>query len=251
MKFIIVEKETQAIIKCLNHFKTLIYNTKIYIYGDNKNLTFNGPLTKRIERWKLTLEEYNYELIHIEGQNNKHADAFSRLYQHTEKESNDKYRPFFSSITINKLKSKLTDTTSNNEDREAARKKLKKEIEDIHKNLMHPGMIKMESLPKKYIKIPNTKPLIHQICQECHVCNFSKDYRRLFGSTVNKLSVTKTNECVALDIKGPIKIRHFKTNIKKKNFYILLITDLYSRFFEIGIIYNIRSDIITSFFEKY
>ncbi|KAG0434520.1 Retrovirus-related Pol polyprotein from transposon gypsy, partial [Dictyocoela muelleri] len=45
----VVEKEVLAIIKSLKHFKSLIYNSKIYILTDNKNLTFNGELTKRIE----------------------------------------------------------------------------------------------------------------------------------------------------------------------------------------------------------
>ncbi|KAG0440651.1 Retrovirus-related Pol polyprotein from transposon 17.6 [Dictyocoela muelleri] len=61
------EKEALAITKAILHFKQLIYNSKIIIMTDNKNLLFNGPMTKRLNRMKFILEELDYELRHISG----------------------------------------------------------------------------------------------------------------------------------------------------------------------------------------
>ncbi|KAG0428897.1 Transposon Tf2-11 polyprotein [Dictyocoela muelleri] len=72
------EKEALAITRSLMHFKPLVYNAKVEILTDNKNLLFKGPLTKRLNRMKLILKEYDYELKHIEGKNNNEADLLSR-----------------------------------------------------------------------------------------------------------------------------------------------------------------------------
>ena len=34
---------------------------------------------KRLERWKITLSEYEYKIIYRKGSNHLNADAFSRL----------------------------------------------------------------------------------------------------------------------------------------------------------------------------
>ncbi|KAG0436559.1 Transposon Tf2-9 polyprotein [Dictyocoela muelleri] len=78
LNYTIPEKEALAIFKSVEHFKQLIYNSKIIIQTDNKNLIFKGPITKRLHRIKLLLEEYDYELEHIEGKNNNEADLLSR-----------------------------------------------------------------------------------------------------------------------------------------------------------------------------
>lgn len=79
LNYSIVEKECYAIVQSVMYFKTLIYNAKIIIYTDNRNLTFNKEFTSsRWQRWKMILEEYQYELKHIQGKENLIADYFSR-----------------------------------------------------------------------------------------------------------------------------------------------------------------------------
>lgn len=79
MNYTTVEKETLAIIKAIKHFKTIIFNSHITIKTDNANLIFNGELTRRIQRWKYQLEEYEYQLEHKKGKNNFLADSLSRI----------------------------------------------------------------------------------------------------------------------------------------------------------------------------
>ncbi|KAG0418277.1 Retrovirus-related Pol polyprotein from transposon 17.6, partial [Dictyocoela roeselum] len=51
------EKEALAVTRSLMHFKPLVYNSKVEILKDNKNILFKGPLTKRLHRMKFILEE--------------------------------------------------------------------------------------------------------------------------------------------------------------------------------------------------
>ena len=49
------------------------------MYTDHKNLTYKTFTTERVMRWKLILEEYNPELIYIQGSKDITADALSGL----------------------------------------------------------------------------------------------------------------------------------------------------------------------------
>lgn len=80
LNYTIIEKETLAILKCVEHFKPIIFNNHITIFTDNANIIAQKGLTKRINRWKLLLEEYNYELRHIRTQDNTAADGLTRIY---------------------------------------------------------------------------------------------------------------------------------------------------------------------------
>jgi hypothetical protein len=71
----VVEKECYATIKGLLHFKTIIYNTHVIIHTDSLNIIYQKEiLNNRYQRWKLVLEEYDYEFRHIKGKENNSAD---------------------------------------------------------------------------------------------------------------------------------------------------------------------------------
>jgi len=58
-----------------------VYGTKFLIVTDHKPLIWlfsvNDP-GSRLIRWRLKLEEYDYEIIHRAGKGNTNADALSR-----------------------------------------------------------------------------------------------------------------------------------------------------------------------------
>lgn len=56
--YIVVEKETLAILKPLSFFKNIVFNDKITCYTDNKNLLEESEITKRFNRWKLISSEF-------------------------------------------------------------------------------------------------------------------------------------------------------------------------------------------------
>ena len=81
LNYSVMEKEAFAIIKSINHFKNLIFASKINIYSDNSNILFDSQKeSKRIKRWKYLLNEFDFELHHIKGKKNTGADFLSRIY---------------------------------------------------------------------------------------------------------------------------------------------------------------------------
>ncbi|KAG0441420.1 Transposon Tf2-8 polyprotein [Dictyocoela muelleri] len=222
---------------------------------DNKNLTFNGELTKRIERWKLTLEEYDYTLVHIEGKENHEADSLSRVYPIPNNAPNwENYILEINSTELNKMISDINknETFIDFKFKNSKHEAIKEFIKKIHDNLIHPGATKLKMILKNYISFPFMSKYINQICTRCHICNISKDLNNQFGITENELKALKNNECVAIDIKGPIKSCHFNDNIKNKYFYILVMTDIFSRYTEVDIIKNIESKtVIETFYKKW
>ena len=59
----------------------MLWGQKIRVYTDHKNLVRDalGLTSNRVFHWRLTLEEYNPEIIYIKGVDNTVADAISRL----------------------------------------------------------------------------------------------------------------------------------------------------------------------------
>jgi len=75
------EKELLAIVWAVKHFRPYVYGTKFLIITDHKPLiwlfSINDP-GLRLIRWRLKLEEYDYEIIHRAGKGNTNADTLSR-----------------------------------------------------------------------------------------------------------------------------------------------------------------------------
>lgn len=94
---------------------------------------------------------------------------------------------------------------------------------------MHPGIKKMIKTIAEYTKISGLKYRVTQIISKCRICNTVKDFRHNYGIPVHEIKISKPIEAVGLDIKGPIKRSHFNLSRKKGYFYILVITDLFSR----------------------
>lgn len=76
-----IEKESLAIIYCVNHFRPYLYGNKFTIMTDHKPLEWlhsvKGPISRLI-RWRLKLAEYDYRVIYKAGKTNCNADALSR-----------------------------------------------------------------------------------------------------------------------------------------------------------------------------
>ncbi|KAG0440458.1 Transposon Tf2-11 polyprotein [Dictyocoela muelleri] len=151
-----------------------MYNSKIYILTDNKNLTFIGELTKRIERWKLTIEEYDYTLLHVNGSDNEYADSLSRLYLIPNKTLRfDEHLLEININTLDKIKRNLNLKYKNTN--ETCFEISNEFIRKIHDDLVHPGYTKLIMTLKNYFQIPNMRKIIDEICSKCHICNISKD----------------------------------------------------------------------------
>jgi len=75
------EKELLAIVWALKYFRSYLYGTKFKIITDHRPLVWLFNVMdpgSRLIRWRLKLEEYDYEIIHKAGKDNTNADALSR-----------------------------------------------------------------------------------------------------------------------------------------------------------------------------
>lgn len=76
-----IEKESLAIIYCVNHFRPYLYGNKFTIMTDHKPLEWLHSVkdpTSRLIRWRLKIAEYDYKVIYKAGKTNCNADALSR-----------------------------------------------------------------------------------------------------------------------------------------------------------------------------
>lgn len=80
-----IEKEALAIVWAVKYFRPYLFGQKFKIYSDHKPLQWlfsqKDPSSKLI-RWRLKLEEYDYEIIYKKGTLNTNADALSRIEMH-------------------------------------------------------------------------------------------------------------------------------------------------------------------------
>ncbi|KAG0442750.1 Transposon Tf2-9 polyprotein [Dictyocoela muelleri] len=246
INYTIVEKETLGILESLKHFKSIIYGTKINIYTDNKNLTFKGDMTKRINRWLLMLEEYDYKLIHINSESNSDADILSRAFKINTKTPNRSENIVNTGKTLVSKINYLINENKNNKNE----KFIEKELKELHEFLIHPGKNKMINTLRNYIKIRPIKKIILNICKNCTRCHEEKSYIKTQVRTKFVTEPYNRNEIIAVDIKGPIKTANFDTKIIKNETYIVAITDLFSRYTEISFIHDINSSTVCKAIEE-
>ncbi len=78
-RYTTTERELLSIVETLKEFRNILLGHQIRVYTDHQNLTYKSFNTERVLRWRLIIEEYGPELIHIKGDKNIVADALSRL----------------------------------------------------------------------------------------------------------------------------------------------------------------------------
>jgi len=76
------EKELLAIVWATKHFRQYLYGRKFKIVTDHKPLIWlmnvKDP-NSRLMRWRLKLEEFDYETVYKSGKTNTNADVLSRI----------------------------------------------------------------------------------------------------------------------------------------------------------------------------
>lgn len=76
-----IEKELLAIVWTVKYFRPYLFGRKFTIITDHKPLTWLFSLKEpnsKLVRWRLKLEEYDYNIVYKKGAKNTNADALSR-----------------------------------------------------------------------------------------------------------------------------------------------------------------------------
>ena len=71
-----------AIIYAIKHFRPYIYGNKFEIRTDHKPLLWlrqKNDLNRKLLRWKLELEEFEFDIKYKKGTTNSNADSLSRI----------------------------------------------------------------------------------------------------------------------------------------------------------------------------
>lgn len=77
-----MEKELLAIIWTTKYFRTYLFGRRFTIRTDHKPLQWLHNLKEpnlKMQRWKIQLDEFNYDIEHLSGKENYVADALSRI----------------------------------------------------------------------------------------------------------------------------------------------------------------------------
>ena len=76
-----IERELLSIVWSVKHFRPYLYGRKFKIITDHRPLTYLFSIKdpgSRLIRWRLKLEEFDYEVVYKAGKYNTNADALSR-----------------------------------------------------------------------------------------------------------------------------------------------------------------------------
>ncbi|KAG0442478.1 hypothetical protein DMUE_0242 [Dictyocoela muelleri] len=159
---------------------------------DNRNLLFKGDMTKRINRWLLMLEKYDYELKYISGENNNEADILSRSFHRKSKLPN-RYQGVLT------LTCELINKLNNTKDKE----KSNGSIEDITEKLRElftPYTFRKKQNVKynQGLHKKNLKKIITNICNKCTKCQEEKSYTKTNVMTKFVTETFNRSEAIAI-----------------------------------------------------
>ena len=105
-----VEKECYAIFRAIQEMNYLLSDRKFHLLTDHRNLTFlanpygSKGTSEKVVRWRLAIQEYDFDITHIEGAKNIAADAFSRLVKQPQKGSPDD----IPTVTVDAMETRAT-----------------------------------------------------------------------------------------------------------------------------------------------
>jgi hypothetical protein len=199
------EKELLAIVWGIKHFRPYLYGRKFKIASDHKPLTWIMNIKdpgSRLLRWRIKLEEYDYEIVYKKGALNTNADALSRI----------------SSVVFENKQQLET---------EISPERKKQILYEYHDAPLggHRGMNKTYKAIKEKHSWPNMKQEIEDYVRQCKSCQVNNVLCPQ-GKAPMEITTTANQpfEKCCLDIVGPL------TETQKGNKYILKFQDELSKF---------------------
>ena len=132
-----IEKELLAMVWAVKHFNPYLYGRKFHIFTDHKPLIYLFSMTnpsRRLTKFRLTLEEYDFTVDYIKGKFNVVADALSR-------------------ITLKEIKNNLDDLKETVFVVTRSKSKKECELEDFTKQEQDPKVVELLKRPEEGIEL--------------------------------------------------------------------------------------------------
>ena len=190
----VTEIECLAIVEAIDYFHYYLYPKQFIVYTDHQALKWLKSVKKpssRLFKWRLKLNQYNYEIRYIAGSKNLFADSLSRnpvieVHNNTEhlKIVNlldkqtiiDSHKEYMNNLpkgtkVENDLIIKINDKFKRIYITEELVKPL---LTKFHNNFGHIGTKKMLSLIACNYYFKNMSEKIKEFLQKCHICQTCK-----------------------------------------------------------------------------
>jgi hypothetical protein len=179
----VIERELAAIIFGIKVFRPYLYGRHFKVISDHKPLTWVMNVKdpgSRLMRWRIQLEEYDYEVIYKPGRQNSNADALSR---------------------INALEKEVSQPEEIDDDMKI------KIFREHHDSILggHRGMNKTYEAVKEHYRWPNMRKELEEYIRKCAKCQINKTLRPQ-GKAPMEITTTAKRpfQRCALDIVGPL-----------------------------------------------
>jgi hypothetical protein len=222
LNYATVEKELLAIVWSCKHFRPYLLGRKFQIVTDHKGLIwiFNvKDPSSRLMRWKLLLEEYDYEIQYRAGVRNCNADSLSRY-------------------PVQCLNVNVEEITQERKQRI---------IEEMHNCPIggHQGVQRTIGRIKLYLSWPGLDQDVTQYIKGCKTCQMNKETHHSIKLPLT-ITDTKTTpwDKVYLDVVGPLAMT--QSGMK----YILTCQDNLSKYFIAIPLQNQTAEEVTNAFVK-
>ena len=194
-----VEKEALAIVEAVRKWRHFLYNKHFTLITDQRSVSFMFDTSKRskikndkIERWRLELACFSYDIVYRAGKLNIPSDALSRIV-------------CSSTFAVNRVISSTACAS----------------LFEYHDKMCHPGVTRLFHFVRSR-NLPFSIEDVKRVCRDCRVCCKIKP-RYLKRPKTVLVKATQPWERISIDFKGPIPS-------STPNKFMLTVVDEYSRF---------------------
>ena len=218
LRWSVPEKEAYAIYYSFKKFEYLIRDVYFVLRTDHKNLTFiNSDGFAKVKRWKLEIQEFNFDIEFLKGENNNVADDFSRLCPRADQDEID--LEFLAAFG------------EEGEDLEDIRipNNRYKEISAVHNSVAgHHGVQKtIDKLDSRNTKWKYRREMVTKFIRQCPVCQKLSQVATRVNTEPFTSSKMEPMDTVNIDSIGEVPEDEFG------NKYILTVICCFSRFVEL------------------
>ena len=245
-KWAIPDKEAYAIFYALKKWDHLLRDAKFILQTDHENLTYiNFEGTAKVRRWKLLVQEYNFQIEFIKGEDNVVADPFSRLCLNgelvdegpevpkdlSEVQANELMSVFLSNDGPDELLSifmemdAVTELCAFIDDDAPIPQSILDELKAVHNAIAgHSGVKRtVLKLKRKGVKMKHMRDYVDKFIKQCPLCQKLDERRLPVHVKPLTLASYRAMQRLQVDAIGPLP----KTGNGFE--YILVIIDTFSR----------------------
>ena len=227
------EKEAYAIIYAIRKLKALLRDIHFTLKTDHKNLTYiNDHASPKVNRWKLDLMEYDLDIEHVPGVKNEVADCFSRLLSlRTKRKKKLEYSRL--TVPVSHVLAVLATPESGKLSPFHIPKKIHDKISGCHNSTVgHFGVdLTLKKLQQKFKGEEGRWPLqreqVKAFIRKCPCCQKMSQLKTPILTQRFTTSTYTPMERIYIDTIGPLP------EDSKKNKYIIVIIDGFSRWVEL------------------